>query len=67
MKLLLVNLCLVATALVLNAGEPLPELAFDFIGNYCLDCHDADTEKGEINLDVRRVDWTDTWGFTNIM
>ena len=29
----------------------LPEKNFEFLNNYCLDCHDAETEKGEVNLE----------------
>ncbi len=29
----------------------LPEKNFDFLANYCLNCHDAEKEEGEVNLD----------------
>ena len=28
-----------------------------FLETYCLDCHDADTRKGEINLESSKIDW----------
>ena len=28
------------------------------IDQYCLDCHDSDTEKGDVNLETLTVDWT---------
>ena len=37
-----------------TAAEPIPELPekhFEFLSNYCLDCHDALTEKGSVNLE----------------
>lgn len=36
------------------AGEPnavIPEHHFPVLEKYCLDCHDADTEKGQVNLE----------------
>ncbi|MGY8643807.1 MAG: DUF1592 domain-containing protein [Verrucomicrobiales bacterium] len=38
-----------------------------FLVKYCLDCHDADSEKGDINLDFLKIDWSDphaakVWG-----
>ena len=36
------------------AAEPqamLPEKHFTFLEKYCLDCHDAVTEKGKVNLE----------------
>ncbi|EDM26967.1 hypothetical protein LNTAR_06979 [Lentisphaera araneosa HTCC2155] len=29
----------------------LPEKNFDFLANYCLNCHDAEKEEGEVNLE----------------
>ena len=54
------------TAAVAKVSE-LPEQVDNFLGNYCLDCHDADTRKGEVSLDLLEIDWTDphsakTWG-----
>lgn len=40
------------------ADEPLPEAALTFFSNYCLDCHDSSSAKGEINLDLATADWT---------
>ena len=40
------------------AGEEIPDFADAFLVNYCLDCHDADTEKGDLNLDFTEIDWT---------
>jgi hypothetical protein len=37
--------------------EPIPEAVDSFLVNYCLDCHDSNTEKGEINLDYLDIDW----------
>ena len=38
-------------------AEPIPDKPFDFLAEYCLDCHDADTEKGEVNLDFAEIAW----------
>ncbi len=39
------------------AGEAIPEQPTDFLINYCLDCHDADSAKGEVNLDFLEISW----------
>jgi len=39
--------------------EPLSDLAYDFIGNYCLDCHDYESAKGDIVLDGDSINWND--------
>ncbi len=44
---------------VASSAEPLPEVPLTFLEKYCLDCHDSDTEKGEINLDTFDIDWSD--------
>ena len=51
----------------LGKVSELPEQVDNFLGTYCLDCHDADTRKGEVSLDLLEIDWTDphsakTWG-----
>ena len=45
----------------------LPEHTDDFLVTYCLDCHDKESRKGGINLELFEIDWTDphsapTWG-----
>ena len=37
----------------------LPLQVDNFLGTYCLDCHDAETRKGEVSLDLIEIDWTD--------
>ena len=39
-------------------SEDLPEHVNKYLSNYCLECHDSDTEKGDVNLDVLNNDWT---------
>jgi hypothetical protein len=39
-------------------ADPIPVKQLDFIGNYCLDCHDEDTAKGDLNLEIEKVDWS---------
>ncbi len=41
------------------AGEKIPDFADAFLVDYCLDCHDADAEKGDLDLDFTEIDWTD--------
>ncbi|MEM7147513.1 MAG: DUF1592 domain-containing protein [Verrucomicrobiota bacterium] len=36
-----------------------PEQVDQFLVEYCLDCHDEASEKGNINLDFIEIDWTD--------
>lgn len=45
-----------------SVGEeaPLPDLPLNFLENHCLECHDELTEKGEINLDLFEVDWSNS-------
>ncbi|MDB4459328.1 DUF1587 domain-containing protein, partial [bacterium] len=40
------------------AATPLPKAASDLIKNYCLDCHDSETRKGDISLDDSSIDWS---------
>ncbi|MDF1812204.1 MAG: DUF1588 domain-containing protein [Verrucomicrobiales bacterium] len=35
-----------------------PDVVVEYLSNYCLDCHDGDSEKGDVNLDFTTVDWT---------
>ena len=37
----------------------LPEHTDDFLVTYCLDCHDEESRKGGINLELFEIDWTD--------
>ncbi|MEM1442382.1 MAG: DUF1587 domain-containing protein, partial [Verrucomicrobiota bacterium] len=37
----------------------LPEHFDTFLVTYCLDCHDKQSEKGDINLDFLEIDWTE--------
>ena len=38
-------------------SKPIPENIQALLGNYCLDCHDEDTEKGEILLEYDQINW----------
>ncbi|MFT6621669.1 MAG: hypothetical protein ACJASX_004590, partial [Limisphaerales bacterium] len=47
-------LCLLAFAFLTSAAEPeaqLPKKHVALLENYCFDCHDADTQKGKVNLE----------------
>ena len=46
------------TALLAKHTE-LPLQVDNFLGTYCLDCHDSETRKGEVSLDLLEIDWTD--------
>lgn len=42
----------------LTAKEtPIPAKSAAFLERYCLDCHDTDTEKGEVNLELTAINW----------
>lgn len=40
-------------------STPIPDVQLDLIYNYCVECHDELTAKGDLNLDVFEVDWSD--------
>ena len=42
---------------VLLAQESLPKAQWDFVSNYCTDCHDEDMYEGDLNLDFEKVNW----------
>ena len=43
----------------LICGESaLPKPQIQFMNQYCLDCHDSDSEKGDVNLDMLNIDWS---------
>jgi hypothetical protein len=46
-----------AAAVGLAAAEPLPERTRTFLNEHCLDCHDAATAKGKVNLEFEQADW----------
>jgi hypothetical protein len=39
-------------------GAAIPEGVVDVLAEYCLDCHDAADQKGDLNLDLSTVDWS---------
>ena len=39
-------------------GTPIPGRAVEFRTNYCIDCHDAASMKGDLNLDLTSIDWS---------
>lgn len=47
------------TVSVVHSAESIPDPPSTFLANYCLDCHDELSEKGEINLDTVEIDWSD--------
>ena len=52
---------LVLYAPIILAGDPtpIPPQTVQLLSRYCLDCHDAETEKGDINLEHAAIDWSD--------
>ena len=38
---------------------PLPDHADQFLIEYCLNCHDEEERKGDLNLDMMEIDWRD--------
>lgn len=61
MKLLLQALVMLGFSLPVQAGnlQPIPKLVDEFIFDHCLDCHDSASEKGDLNLELKTIDWTD--------
>jgi len=55
----LLSVLLLAIAGAVNAAE-LPAPAKAFLENRCLDCHDADSKKGELDLDALKFELTDS-------
>ncbi|MEC5125441.1 DUF1592 domain-containing protein [Verrucomicrobiales bacterium BCK34] len=51
----------------LEAEAEMPEIHFDVLDKYCLECHDSLTEKGEVNLEdlsfslVKDIETAETW------
>ena len=55
-----------ATASVAKPRVAFPEKHAAFLDAYCMDCHDADTEKGSVNLeglsfDIETIEHAETW------
>ena len=54
MKKVLTGLSCVLMGLSAQAEKPqaiLPEKNFDFLANYCLNCHDEEKQEGKVNLE----------------
>ena len=56
MKIFLILIFLV-TNLWGNNHSKIPEFALKYLDKYCLNCHDKDTEKGDIHLEFDSVNW----------
>lgn len=54
-----VFICGLLGVTTLLADTPLPDPQQQFFQTHCLDCHDADTQEGEISLEISKVDWAD--------
>ncbi len=57
MRAILATWIIVASSQLL-ATDSIPESPSNFLADYCLECHDSDSEKGEINLDAFEIDWS---------
>ena len=55
----LLSLFLVVSGLSAKVSK-LPSQVDTFLVQYCLDCHDKQTMKGDLNLDFLEIDWADT-------
>lgn len=50
---------LFATGLIrAEEGTAIPDGAVEFLAEYCIDCHDASTKKGDLDLDLTSIDWS---------
>ena len=38
--------------------QPIPDASYEFLENYCLDCHDDFERKGEISFEDPEIDWS---------
>ena len=54
----LLSLFLVVSGLSAKVSK-LPAQVDTFLVQYCLDCHDKQTMKGDLNLDFLEIDWAD--------
>ena len=50
---------LIAAGRSLSAGTEIPKIAYEFLENHCLDCHDALEQKGDFNLEELAFDLSD--------
>jgi hypothetical protein len=41
-----------------SESKTIPEHIQNYLSNYCLECHDAATEKADINLEFNEVNWS---------
>lgn len=48
-----------ASCSIIYGNERLADKQWNFIADYCIDCHDAEIEKGHVNLDFDQIDWSD--------
>ena len=56
----------IASASVSKPSVKFPEKHAAFLDAYCMDCHDADTEKGSVNLEalsfqIETIEQAETW------
>jgi hypothetical protein len=53
---------LIGFSTVLFAGESMPAPVVDFLKQHCFECHAGREDKleGDVNLDLRSVDWAST-------
>ncbi len=40
------------------SATKIPAKAQGYINKYCIDCHDKDTEKGDLHLEFSSVNWS---------
>ena len=55
-----------ATTAVTKPKVEFPDKHVAFLDSYCMDCHDADTEKGSVNLEalsfkIETIEQAETW------
>lgn len=50
--------CVVVSS-VSAAPTAVPDNVGDVLAQYCLDCHDANSKKGDINLEFTEIEWND--------
>jgi len=55
---------LVASAIRLTATEALPRSVRSFLDRHCLECHDAETKKGQLDFTALRLNLTNAENFS---
>lgn len=59
MRLFVIALPLLFASRGFAEPDTIPDPQLDVVFNYCIECHDDLTAKGDLNLDIEEIDWSD--------